>query len=65
MKRATLTTTEAAWLLGIDPRSFARWAKERGLEPERRMRIGRSTVTVWSIVRLTAASQLDSAKTAC
>lgn len=62
MKRQTLSTTEAAYILGIDPRSLVRWARERGVEPERRMRIGRSTVTVWSVARLTAASQLDTAE---
>jgi hypothetical protein len=69
VKRATLTTAEAAWLLGIDPRSFTRWARERGVEPLRRMRIGRSTVTVWSLAALKQATreqaQLDTAKTAC
>ncbi|HEU4543000.1 MAG TPA: hypothetical protein VFR23_17855 [Jiangellaceae bacterium] len=57
MTRRTLTTSEAAWLCGQDPRSFARWARDRGLEPERRQRIGRSTVTVWSIRRLLDATR--------
>lgn len=59
MTRQTLTTTEAAWLCGVPPGSFARWARERGIEPERRQRIGRSTVTVWSIAALTATRQTD------
>jgi hypothetical protein len=57
MKRTTMTTTEAASALGLDPRSFARWARSRGVEPERRQRLGRSTVTVWSIAKLTAATR--------
>ena len=68
MKRHTLTTTEAAWFLGIDPRSFGRWARERGIAPERRMRIGRSTITVWSVAKLTEATritQLDLDPVAC
>jgi hypothetical protein len=69
MNRRTLTTTEAAWFAGVDPRSFRRWARARGLEPERRQRIGTSTVTVWSIARLVAATrpstQLDVEAVAC
>jgi len=52
-----MTTAEAASALGIDPRSFARWARSRGVEPERRQRIGRSTVTVWSIRKLALATR--------
>lgn len=48
MARTTVTTTEAAFILGINPRSFARWARQRGLTP-RRQRIGRSTLSVWLI----------------
>jgi hypothetical protein len=43
----TWTTAEAAHAAGVHPSSFARWAKARGLEPLHRVRIGRSTVTVW------------------
>jgi hypothetical protein len=50
--KRTLTTSEAALFLGLDPRSFRRWARERGLEPLRTQRIGRSTVTVWCIRQL-------------
>lgn len=45
--RRTLTTTEAAHLAGVNPRSFARWARRRQLEPLHRMRIRESFVTVW------------------
>lgn len=55
MKR-TLTTTEASYVTGIPARSFARWARRHGVYPLRRQRIGRSTVTVWSITDLTRAS---------
>jgi phage terminase Nu1 subunit (DNA packaging protein) len=69
VKRQTFTTTEAASLTDVDPRSFTRWARERGIEPVRRMRIGRSTVTLWSLAALKQATretaQLDTAKTAC
>lgn len=59
MKRQTFTTTEAAYLAGVPARSFSRWARERGIDPVRRMRIGRSTVTLWARADLLAASQLD------
>lgn len=48
MPSRTLTTTQAAHLAGVDPRLFARWARNHGLTPLHRVRIGRSTVTVWS-----------------
>lgn len=47
--RTTVTTREGAYMAGVDERSFARWARKHGLEPLRRQRIGRSTVTVWSL----------------
>jgi hypothetical protein len=65
VRRATFTTTEAAFLAGVDARSFVRWARERGIEPVRRMRIGRSTVTLWARADLLAASQLDVDAVAC
>lgn len=46
--RPTLTTREAAYLVGVDPRSFHRQAKARDIHPLHRVRIGRSIVTVWS-----------------
>lgn len=68
MKR-TLSTAEAATLLGMDPRSFARWARALGVEPLRRQRIGRSTVTVWSVAALGQAAsarvEFDSGHAAC
>jgi hypothetical protein len=68
--KRTLTTSEAATALGIPPGSFARWARARGVEPLRRMRIGRSTVTVWSIAALATATRptstiLDTERAAC
>ena len=55
MNRITITSTEAAWLLGIPPSSFARWARDHQLTPLRRQRIGRSTVTIWSIAAIRTA----------
>ena len=54
--RTTLTTTEAATMLGVDPRSFARWAYAHGVRPKHRVRIGRSTVTAWSMADLARAT---------
>ena len=54
--RRTLTTTEAAWLSGVDPRSFTRWARHHGITPLHRVRVGRSTLTVWSVRSLLAAT---------
>lgn len=56
MMRATVTTTEAAMILGKDPKSFARWARGLGVVPLRHQRIGRSTVAVWSVEELTVAT---------
>ena len=50
----TLTTTAAAKLAGVNPRSFARWARDHDLHPLHRVRIGRSFVTVWSEAELLA-----------
>ena len=50
--RTTLTTTEAASFIGINPRSFRRWARNHGVEPLHRVRVGRSTVTAWSMADL-------------
>lgn len=55
----TLTTSQAAQLLGKDPRSLARWARQLGVTPLRRQRIGRSTVTIWSVAELTAATRRE------
>lgn len=55
--RLTLTTGEAAQLLGLNPHRFAEWARAAQVEPLRRVRIGRSTVTVWSIADIRAAQQ--------
>lgn len=58
--RQTLTTNEAAAILRKDPRSFARWARSLGVEPVRRMRIGRSWVTLWSYQDLAEATRPQS-----
>lgn len=55
--KPTLTTTQAAYLCGVDPRSFTRWAREHGVTPLRRQRIGRSTVTVWATSALLNATR--------
>lgn len=56
--KTTLTTTEACTILGIDTRSFTRWARKHGILPLRQQRIGRSTVTVWDITTLTNATRM-------
>ena len=43
-------------MLGVDPRSFARWAYAHGVRPLHRVRIGRSTVTAWSMTDLAKAT---------
>jgi hypothetical protein len=53
----TLTTAQAAHLAGVDPRSFARWARARGIEPVGRERRGRSHVTLWSFEALVLDAQ--------
>lgn len=52
----TLTTTQAAELVDVSSRSFARWARDHGVQPLRRQRIGRSFVTVWDRAQIAAAS---------
>lgn len=47
MTRQTLTTAEAAYFVGVDPRAFARWARAHDLTPRHRVRVGRSTVCAW------------------
>lgn len=59
--RKTVTTAEAAFILGKDPKSFARWARTVGVQPLRRQRIGRSTVSVWSIAQLEEATRVNPA----
>lgn len=54
--RRTLTTTEVATLLGINASSVARWARDRGIKPVRRVRWGRSTFTFWSFDELADAT---------
>jgi len=48
MSGQVYSTTAAAYLVGIDPRSFARWARRHGITPVGRERIGRSFITWWS-----------------
>lgn len=50
-----LTTREAAYLAGVDPRTFARWARYRHITPADHIRRGRSTITLWSLTTITAA----------
>jgi len=54
--RRTITTAEAAYLLQLDPRSLARKMRQLGIEPERKQRIGRSTVTVWELRKIQEAA---------
>lgn len=53
----TLTTAEAAYLLGIRAGSLRKWARQRGVEPLHTVRVGRSTVTVWDPLALGRASR--------
>lgn len=48
MKRV-VNSTEAAWLLDIDPGNLPRYARRRGIRPLSRVRIGRSWVTRWAV----------------
>lgn len=54
--RDTVTTAEAAFLLGLARGSIARWCRERHVEPLYRERRGRSTVTIWSVTALRRAA---------
>jgi hypothetical protein len=47
--RSVLTSSEAAWLLRVDPRNLPRVARAHGVEPLPRVRIGRSWVTRWAV----------------
>lgn len=55
--RLTVSTREAAQLLGLNPHRFAEWARAADVEPLHRVRIGRSTLTVWSIADIRAAQK--------
>jgi hypothetical protein len=48
MKRV-VNSSEAAYLLRIDPRDLPAYAREHHVEPLGRVRIGRSTVTRWAV----------------
>lgn len=49
MMRRVLSTTEAAWLMQKDEKTFPRWARARGVLPLGRVRVGRSWVTRWAV----------------
>lgn len=56
----TLTTAQAAAACGVPAGSFHAWAHRRGVHELHRVRIGRSTVTVWdrdALARATAPDQ--------
>lgn len=54
--RTTMSTREAAEVMGRNPGRFREWAAtELDVQPLRRTRIGRSWVTVWSRAELTEA----------
>jgi hypothetical protein len=55
--KLTVSTREGAALVGVTERSFHRWAAERDIHPERRQRIGRSTITVWSVAAIRAGQR--------
>jgi hypothetical protein len=44
-----VSTTEAAWLLELDPRSFPALARRQGVVPLGPVRVGRSTITRWRL----------------
>jgi hypothetical protein len=51
-----VTTAQAAHYAGVHPGYFAAWARAHNLEPlHRRVRVGRSFVTFWSIESITKA----------
>lgn len=47
-----ITTEDAAHRVGVATDSFRTWAKRRGLRPTMRVRIGRSSYAVWSLVEV-------------
>ncbi len=48
MKRV-VNSTEAAWLLQLDPRDLPKVARARNVKPLGRVRVGRSWVTRWAV----------------
>jgi hypothetical protein len=48
MKRV-VSSSEAAFLLGLDPRHLPAYCRERRIEPLGKVRVGRSWVTRWAI----------------
>lgn len=56
MHGSTLTTKEVAAWLQINTRSVARWARGHGIHP-RRVRVGRSFVSLWSRAELIEATR--------
>jgi hypothetical protein len=52
----TVTSTQAAYLVGVPRGSLARWARRHGVRPLGRVRDGRSTVTLWALDALTRAA---------
>lgn len=50
--RQVVTTTEAAWLLELDPKTFPAVARRNGVAPLGAVRAGRSTVQRWALADL-------------
>jgi hypothetical protein len=53
MKRV-VNSTEAAYLLDMDPRQLPAYARANRIEPLGRVRIGRSWVTRWAVEDIVA-----------
>ncbi|MDE9364569.1 hypothetical protein PZ938_03045 [Luteipulveratus sp. YIM 133132] len=45
--RPQISTKDAAALVDVNERGFQTWAKRRGIEPVRRIRLGRTTYALW------------------
>lgn len=45
----TVSTSAAAARVGVPLEQFPTWAKRRGLKATHRVRVGRSTVSAWSL----------------
>lgn len=46
--RRVVNSTEAAWLLGLDPKDLPDYCRRHRVQPLGRVRIGRSWVTRWA-----------------
>lgn len=56
MSHQLMSTTAAARLVNVSPKSFKRWARAHQVAPLGRKRIGRSFVTVWLLDEIVAGA---------